>query len=184
MTIVYLDTCVWLSALISRDRNHAKALQVLKQAESGHYTVLVSRHVLCETLDVLRQKAATAPQVRSAPTSGVHKTLVTGLYQAFVSGLLQKKNIRIRDTTDPAVAILDAAAKVLGQVWGGVTTEPSCPICRSAYQYMKYDGVDHDDVLHGLIADRIGCDSLITFDGGFNLLSGSPALSHLSIQVL
>jgi len=184
MTLVYLDTSFWLSATVTVDRNHQKALPILEKIRSGSYVALVSRHVLCEVLDVLKQRALASPGLRSAPDTTAHRSMVEGMYKEFISKVFGTPNVRMRDTSAPTVEILSDTAKVLKQVWGTIVIEPNCPVCRAPYSYLRYDCPGRDDALHVVIADKIGCDQLITFDRDFSLLAAIPQFSHLSIQVL
>jgi len=184
MTRVYLETSFWLSATVSADRNHSKTLPVLEKVKSGTCLGLLSRHVFSEVLDVLRNKAVIDPSVRSATDPNAHRRLVERMYAEFTRKVLAIPNVKIRDTPLPTVQILEEALEALKQVWGRTTTRPVCPICRTPYNYHGYDGPGRDDALHVIIADKIGCDQLITFDQGFHLFAGIPQLSHLSIQVL
>ena len=171
--------------MFTHDKNHQKALSVFEKIKSGSYVAIVSRHVLAEVLDVLRQKMLTDPAVRSAvdPTN-THRNMVQSLYKQFVTKVLESVNIRIKDTTDPTVAILEDRIRVLTQVCGEVTEQENCPICHSKYRYLEHDCPLRDDVLHAIIADRVGCDQVVTFDQDFDILRKIPKFAHLHIQVL
>lgn len=184
MTLVYLDTCVWLSAANTRDSNHTKAKQLMAKIQSGAYVAVVSRHVLLEVLDVLRDRMVMDPRVRPTSDRVVHRKIVETLYKNFTSKILGMRNVRLRDPSTPTFETLKESAQLVRNVWGNVSTSPRCPICKSSYRFIEYDGPHRDDMLHSILASKMGCDVLITFDQGFSLIKNAPEISPMSIQIL
>jgi predicted nucleic acid-binding protein len=184
MTLVYLDTSVWLSIANRKDINHAKANQVMKKVQSGAYVAIISRHVLSEIMDVLRDKLVVDSRVRTTADQAAHRRIAENLFKVFTSRILGMRNVRLRDPSDPTYEILKESTQLVKTIWGTLVTSASCPICKSAYQFIEYDGPHRDDMLHSVLASKMGCDVLITFDHGFSLIQKSPLLSHISIQIL
>jgi predicted nucleic acid-binding protein len=177
LALVYLDTSVWLALATTYDVNHHKALRILRGIQSGPDVVMISRHMLCEVLDVLRRKAATYT------TPGGHRNYVETIYRQFTATVLGQRNVRFGDPSNSAADVLKETVQVLQQVWGKVIHAQNCPICNSRFVYHSYDGPGRDDTLHVAIANALGCVSFITFDQDFNLFKGVKSLSKLSIQV-
>lgn len=184
MTLVYLETSFLMSAMVTEDENHHKTLPVLEKIRSGAYVGIVSRHAFNEILDALRRKTPADPNVKSTADPRVLHRLVEERYKEITGRIFASRNVRIQDIPVPIVAVLLETMKLLLPARGTIKELRHCPICHSRYYYLDYDGPDHDDVLHLIIADKVGCDQLITFDRDYNVLTGIPAYSHLAIKVL
>lgn len=185
MTVVYLDTSIWLSFGFTRDRNHGKALAVISQLRSRAIVIFVSRHIVSEVLDVLKERAKLHPSVRAASYSpNVHRALVEKWFKQFTTTVLGVPNVRIRDTTTSMVKILTDQQKIMLDAWGTISTWIQCPICHSAFNFVQYDCPGKNDVLHSIIADEIQCDILLSFDKDFAIMGRLPRFAHMPIQVV
>ncbi|HKM78262.1 MAG TPA: PIN domain-containing protein [Candidatus Bathyarchaeia archaeon] len=184
MTLVYLDTSVWLSITLSNDRNHNKALQVLAKVRSGGYVAIISRHVLSEVLDVLRKQALTKTTIKNSLDANAHRRLVERQYRQFTATILGMQNVIVKDTTVATVEVLKETLRLQREIWGTLGKTNACPICNSLYGFVSYDGPFKDDAMHLVLADKVGCDSLISFDRDFQMLKRSTRYSHIVIQVL
>lgn len=184
MTTVYLDTSIWLSFGFSKDKNHLKALDIIKKIRSGAYVALISRHVLSEVLDVLKDRAVTHPTVKTSQDPKIHRNLAEAWFKGFMTKILGLPNVRIRDPTTPLVQILKDRQQVLTQVWGNFSTSNKCPICHSAFNFLEYHCPARDDALHVIIADENHCDLLLAFDEDFAILGKLARFAHMPIQVV
>jgi len=184
MVFAYLDTCVWLSALISGDSNHQTALSVFNDAKQGKYTILVTHHVLCEVLDVLKEKLVTHHKVRTKPSTQVLEELVKEKFGEFSARLLRSINVRIKNPYASAHQISYPTFSLLWKYFGTIAHDNTCPICRNPYNFIKCDTVCESDLLHALLAWNLNCDLFITFDNDFRQLQNESSLLPMIIQVL
>lgn len=184
MVFAYLDTCVWLSALISDDPKHSTAISVFNEAKKGNYTILVSHHVLCEIFDVLKDKLVTHQKVRDSPSRETLEQLVKEKYKEFSFRLLSLTNVRIRNPNASTHQVLRPTFSLLYNYLGSVVQNNRCPICGAFYSYIGCDTVYESDVMHALLAWNLNCDIFITFDTDFRPLISEDSLSPMRIKVL
>lgn len=183
MVFVYLDTCVWLSALISRDPKHKTAISILERARAGTYTILVTHHVLNEIFDVLKKKLVTHQSVRNNPTAETLEALVKQKYREFCSELLQLPNIRIKNPNVSTHQVLRPSFSLLYRYLGDVKQHDECPICCNPYDYLECDTIFERDALHVFLAWNLNCDLFVTFDADFEQIRNDTALVPMNIQV-
>ena len=184
MVFAYFDTCVWLSALISKDSKHATALSVFDEAKDGNYTILVSHHVLCEILDVLKDKLVTHQKVRVSPSRETLEQLVKEKYQEFSAMLLSLTNVRIKNPNASTHQILRPCFSLLYKYFGSVVQDNKCPVCGASYNFIDCDTVYEKDILHALLAWNLNCDIFVTFDNDFRPLASEESLTPMTIRVL
>lgn len=184
MVFAYLDTCVWLSALISQDSKHSTALSVFENARRGNYTILVSHHILSEILDVLKSKLVTHSTVRRNPSGQTLEALVKRKYRDFSNTLLQLANVRIKNPNVSTHRVLRPGFSLLYKYFGDVVQYTTCPICRGHYNFIDCESLFEPDALHVLLAWNLNCDLFITFDKDFEQLENESSLSPMTIQIL
>ena len=184
MVFAYLDTCVWLSALISQDSKHSTALSVFERARRGIYTILVTHHVLSEIFDVLKNKLVTHSTVRANPSAQTLEALVKRKYRNFSNNLLQLANTRIKNPNVSTHRVLRPGFSLLYKYFGDVVQQTTCPICGGHYSFIDCDTIFEPDALHALLAWNLNCDLFITFDKDFEQLKNESSLSPMTIQIL
>jgi predicted nucleic acid-binding protein len=184
MVFVYLDTCVWISRLISTDQKHNVARSLFEDARREKSIILVSHHVLSEIFDVLKSKLVTTPRVRANPKAQELENIVKRKYRTFSVSLLRLPNVRIKNPNNPSGKIFRNCFSLLFRYLGNVKQKNYCPICKRAYDFIECDSVYEKDVLHALIAWNLNCDRFVTFDKDFKQLENEGSLAPMKIEVL
>jgi predicted nucleic acid-binding protein len=184
MVFVYLDTCVWLSALIRTHPKHNIARSLLDESRRGDSIILVSHHVLSEILDVLKRKLVTDRRIRDNPSIQELENLVKTKYRTFSLTLLQLPNIRIKNPNTPTHRIFRDCFSLLFRYYGNVNQKNKCPICDNTYDFIECDTVYEKDVLHAILAWSLNSDRFVTFDTDFEQLKNEETLAPMSIEVL
>ena len=179
MVFAYFDTCVWLSALLSRDVNHDKAIELFRQVRAGQYVVIVSHHILNEIIDFLKKQAAIRTKDEQRAVE-----LTKRKYREFSNTLLRMPNVRIKNPHTPTHDILRPSFSLLFKYLKGILHLDKCPICQRDFEYVEPDTIFEGDALHVLLAWNLNCDVFITFDKDFKNLEKEPRLSPMKIKVI
>jgi predicted nucleic acid-binding protein len=184
MSLVYLDTCVWLSALNSKHSKHALALEILDKAKKVIYTVFVTHHILAEILDVLKDQMVISKNVRNSPSKQLLEQLVKDKYKSFIKTLLSLVNVRIINPNASTNRVFRPSFSLLYRYFGQIVFDNKCPICKGKYNFIDVDTIYEKDALHALMAWNLNCNIFITFDDDFKQLTREKSLLPMSIQVL
>jgi predicted nucleic acid-binding protein len=184
MVFVYLDTCVWLSALIRAHPKHNIAWSLFEEARRGDSIILVSHHVLSEIVDVLKRKLVIKQSVRDNPSIQELEKLVKSKYRTFSLTLLQLPNVRIKNPNTTTHKIFRNCFSLLFRYFGDINQENKCPICGNTYDFIECDSVYEKDVLHALLAWNLNSDRFVTFDKDFEQLKNEASLTPMSIEVM
>lgn len=179
MMLAYFDTCVWLSAFLTKDVNHRKAIDLFKQVKDGKYMVIVTHHVLNEIIDTLKTNAVVKTK------NDVQAELLTRkIYAEFSRTLLSLPNVRIKNPNVPTHNVFRPSFSLLYKYLRGIQRSNNCPICHTNFEYIEPDTIFRDDALHIILAWALNCDVFITFDSDFEKLLNEPLLQPMKIEVL
>jgi len=178
MVFVYFDTCVWISAFLSRDINHPKAVAAFEKVKHGDYTVLVTHHVLSEILDFLKKEA-----VVSLKDERKAELLTREGYAKFSIRLLRMPNVVMKNPNAPIRDIFHRSFLLLFKYLRGMLRRDDCPVCHSAFSFVQPDTIFLSDALHATLAWALNCDLFLTFDKDFSKLANEHLLSPMKIDV-
>jgi|GEM_PF-6885650 predicted nucleic acid-binding protein len=179
MPLVYFDTCVWLSAFLTKDVNHEKAVELFQQIRSGKYIVVVTHHVLNEIIDFLKNQAAI-----STKDEAKAEEVTRANYKELSLVLLKLPNVLIKNPNVSTHNVLRPSFSLLFKYLRGILRSNICPICHTNFEYVEPDTISRDDALHCMLAWALNCDVFITFDKDFRKLSSDPILQPMKIEVL
>ena len=179
MVLAYFDTCVWISAFLTRDTNHRKAVQIFNKVEHGDYIVLVTHHILSEILDFLKKESVvlTKDDLKA-------EALTKSEYSKFSNTLLKLPNIVIKNPNTSARDVLHPSFSLLFKYLRGMHSRSDCPICHGTFNYVGADTIFEGDALHAILAWALNCDVFITFDKDFAKLTSESLLNPMKISVL
>jgi predicted nucleic acid-binding protein len=179
MVFAYFDTCVWISAFFSKNSNHAKAVEIFEKVKNGDYIVIVTHHILNETLDVLKREA-----IISTKDEAKAEVLTKNEYQKFSKVLLRLPNVIIKNPNVSTQHVFRPSFSLLFKYVKGMSSSGSCPICHGAFNFVESDTIYEGDALHAMLAWALNCDVFVTFDKDFMKLVKEPLLSPMKIDVL
>jgi len=179
MVFAYLDTCVWLSAFLTNDVNHEKAIEIFQQVKNGKYIVIITHHVLNEIVDVLKREAVITvkDEIRA-------EQLTKEKYRSLSKVLLSLPNVLIKNPNVPTHNVLRPSFSLLFKYVKGMSRLSKCPICHTNFDYVEPETIFRDDALHAMLAWALNCDIFITFDKDFKKLLNEPLLKPMKIEVL
>jgi len=184
LTLVYLDTNVWLSRFLTKDKNNPKTTPIFQKISNGSYTVLLSHHVLHEILEVIRKKVI-INQKKIQDTSNItYCNSVNSEFSEIIRLILTLPNVRIQNPNVSTDRIFRVSLEMMSRHQGEIQIDSECPICKATYDYWDCDAPDERDMLHALLALNLDCDLLISFDSDFRKLQNEKYLSSLAISVL
>jgi predicted nucleic acid-binding protein len=158
---VYADTSVWLSLFFKKDVHHLDALKAFDSVAKED--IIVTTHILCEVLDVLRDKIIL--QRRLSDPVAIRKE-TDSYFREFLSSL-RDRNVSIIDPELPSSIHFQEVLQIASQIEAPIVCRDKCPICKRPYLFLKTAGPKRDDVHHAVLAYRLGCQLFLTFDHGF-----------------
>ena len=184
MTLVYLDTSVWIARFWTHDRHHQKTIPIFRSIRNGTYTVLITHHILNEIAEVIKKKTILNLKRLNNSSDNDYKNIYQTKLTTLLNIILRLPNVRIQNPNVSTDKILQPSFNVMQRNAVQISIDNNCPICRNAYNFWDYDAPDERDILHGLLAVELGCDLLITFDSDYRCLQNEPEFSTLAISIL
>lgn len=181
---VYFDSCVWISALISKDSNHDKALTEIQKIKLNIYNVYISDHLLNEIHDYIKKICIIIQKGKKNTSQVDYKLIVRTMYNDFIAKLLSLPNITFMNPNLSSNMLYQESNLIIKNHIGVIKKDIKCPICKSNYDFWEHDGLYESDIIHALISKELKCGILITFDNDFNTLKTEPNISPLTIQVI
>lgn len=191
MQKIYIDTNILISYISGPEKESnqfSKAKQIFDDIKQGKFIGVISMLTLIEIKGVLRTilgsdrtQLQTIPENKQADHV---KTKATEIFQALISELLQLSSIKFEKGRQTNFQlILDLANGIMDDIKGTIRFYNTCGNCNAPYKSSKHKQILAADILHALLAKDTACDSLITFDKGFNALVGNQHIDPLQIQV-
>lgn len=181
---VYFDSCVWISALISKDINHSKANTEIQKIKLNIYNVYISDHLLNEIHDYIKKICILIQKTKKNTSPADYRLTVKTMYDIFIAKLLSLPNITFMNPNISSNILYQESNLIIKNHIGVIRNDIKCPICKGSFDYWKYDGLYESDIIHALISKELKCSTLITFDNDFNTLKTEPNISPLTIQVI
>lgn len=192
MQKVYIDTNIlvsYISGPQKEPREYPTAKQIFDDIKQGKYIGVISTLVLIELKGVIRAllgydrtQLETIPQNKQADHV---KSEAAKIYDQLVGQLLQLTNVKFEKGRQTHFqSVLDNANSIMDDIKGEVRFYSNCGICNAPYKSSKHKQILVADIFHALLAKDTSCDSLITFDKGFNALRGNTIIGSMQIQVM
>ncbi len=155
-------------------------MREFEKVDSGSYGLLVSHHVLLEVHKFLIDEALQQPEIRKDPSKTMIRNLVGVNFAKFSREVLFRfHNSRLVEPATRLKDVLQEAFEINKRVFGDARYYP-----RGNGTTLKYEGPHQLDIIHAIIARELGCEILLTFDGGFEELKHESNLNDLTIEVL
>lgn len=191
MQKTYIDTNIliaYVSGLQKDPFQYPKAKQIFDEIKQGKYVGVFSTLTLIEVKGVLRsllgRERSLLQTIDTHKQSDFIKKESTDAYNILLAELLKLPNVKFEKGKQANFqSILDNADQIMDDIKGFVKFYNNCGVCKSNYKNSAHKQILVADILHTLLAKDIGCDSLITFDKGFNALTGNAQIGLMQIIV-
>jgi len=187
----YLDANILIAYAVGpeKDNQYYKSKEIFDKIRQNTFVGVISTLTLAEILGVLRVIKASEDleylnKLRSQEQLDYVLNESKILFDTMVGELLQMPNVMFeRGKNTNFQSMLDDVLSVLNNIKGVVKIYNNCKKCGSNLPVSTHKGVATVDLLHALMAKDIGCDSLITFDKGFNELKSESKFDSIEIDV-
>lgn len=191
MQKAYVDTNILIAYVSGPEKDplqHPKAKQIFDEIKQGKYVGVFSTLTLIEVKGVLRtllgRDRTLLQTIDERKQSDYIKKESTETYNVLLAELLKLPNVKFEKGRQVNFqSILDDADQIMDDTKGTVRFYNNCGVCKSQYKNSAHKQILVAGILHALLAKDTGCDSLITFDKGFNALTGNSQIGSMQIIV-
>lgn len=191
MKKAYLDANILIDYVVGPEEGnnqYAKALSVFSEIKEGKILGVVSTLTQMEILGVFRMiKGSELEEIKSKPEKSRLEYVLKeskGMFEKMMSEIIRMPNIKLeKGKTTNLQTVLNEALTIMNDIKGDIRFFNHCKKCGSENQSSGHRAVATVDILHAILARDIGCESLITFDKGFNELKNMENFTNLEIDV-
>ncbi len=198
LDIAYMDAGIWVAyGLGGDDKHYDKAKEIVEKVVRGELVAIVSLLSLLETMDVIRKR--TVQQISNHTIVSLdqkndderkklikkiserkYSTLYECILKAAQSGQMVLVDFKDTDVGD----ILIDSSRVIWEKFGNIPSFYNCSACRKPYRHYDYKGLGPIDVMHILLAKKVGCNYFYTTDHGFEHLLTDPNFASIQIKII
>lgn len=154
---------------------YTKAKKIFEKIENNVYSVVLSRLVFMELKSALRLDSSRNKYINGMETDKKIENIdenTNTRYSDIVKEITSLNNVSVgSDRIINQFEFLKTSASLLQDVKG-------------TFKKDKYKFAGVNDIFHILIAKKLGCNKLLTFDQGFEEMNGHKLVNPLEIKVI